>query len=74
MKLLQAAVAADPRWAVASNDNHGNAFVIVDKVQARVYVFEADGKLRGTAPVRQGNFGSRSRIASAKPKISSCSG
>lgn len=41
-------------WAVDSGDNHGMPFVIVDKVDARVFVFDADGRLRGAAPALLG--------------------
>ncbi|MDO8278894.1 MAG: hypothetical protein Q7T63_12295 [Burkholderiaceae bacterium] len=34
-------------WALESGDTQGRAFVIVDKVQARVFVFDAQGQLRG---------------------------
>lgn len=36
-------------WVVDSGDNAGMPFVIVDKTEARVFVFDADGQLRGTA-------------------------
>ncbi|MDB5474741.1 MAG: hypothetical protein JWP49_252 [Phenylobacterium sp.] len=36
-------------WVVASGDNHGMAFVIIDKVQARLFVFAPDGRLRGAS-------------------------
>lgn len=39
---------------VDSNDNTHLPFVIVDKVEARVFVFFADGRLRGTAPALLG--------------------
>ena len=35
-------------WVVASNDNRALPFAIVDKVNARVFVFDADGLLRGS--------------------------
>jgi hypothetical protein len=41
-------------WVVASGDNRGLPFVIVDKVQARVFVFRPDGALRGAAPALLG--------------------
>lgn len=41
-------------WVVDARDNRGLPFAIVDKVDARVYVFYADGRLRGTAPVLLG--------------------
>lgn len=34
-------------WAVASRDNAGLPFIIVDKVQAKVFVFDGGGRLRG---------------------------
>ena len=36
-------------WIVDSGDNKRMPFAIVDKVDARVYVFGADGRLRGAA-------------------------
>jgi hypothetical protein len=36
-------------WVVASGDNHGLPFVIIDKVQAKVFVFSSVGQLRGAA-------------------------
>lgn len=41
-------------WIVDARDNRGLPFAIVDKVDAKVYVFYADGRLRGTAPVLLG--------------------
>jgi len=41
-------------WVVDSGDNRGLPFVIVDKVDARVFVFHADGRLRGAAPALLG--------------------
>jgi hypothetical protein len=38
-------------WVVASSDNHQQFFVIVDKKNTRVFVFNADGTLRGATPV-----------------------
>ena len=37
-------------WAVDSGDNQGMPFVIVDKIDAKVFVFDANGRLRGAAP------------------------
>ncbi|MGE3143851.1 MAG: hypothetical protein AB7L65_11075 [Hyphomonadaceae bacterium] len=42
-------------WIVATRDNLGYPFAIVDKAAAQVFVFGADGRLRGAAP---GLFGS----------------
>lgn len=41
-------------WVVDSNDNGAMPFAIVDKVDARVFVFDPDGQLRGAAPVLVG--------------------
>jgi len=41
-------------WVVDSGDNHGMPFAIVDKADAKVFVFGADGRLRGTAPALLG--------------------
>ncbi len=37
-------------WVVDSGDSHGMPFAIVDKQDAKVFVFNADGHLRGAAP------------------------
>jgi hypothetical protein len=42
-------------WVVATSDNHGYPFAIIDKEAAQVFVFGPDGRLRGAAP---GLFGS----------------
>jgi hypothetical protein len=36
-------------WVVASGDNRSMPFAIVDKVYAKVFVFDAEGRLRGAA-------------------------
>lgn len=41
-------------WVVDSADNRGMPFVIVDKADATVYVFDAGGHLRGSAPALLG--------------------
>jgi hypothetical protein len=41
-------------WVVDSGDNQHMPFVILDKKEAKVYVFHAHGGLRGTAPVLLG--------------------
>jgi len=41
-------------WVVDSGDNRGMPFVIVDKIDAKAFVFNADGRLRGAAPVLLG--------------------
>src|SRR5437764_9924004 len=42
---------------VASGDNEGAPFIILDKVQARVFVFEPGGRLRASAPALLGLAG-----------------
>ncbi|MHB8915184.1 MAG: hypothetical protein ACYC4K_05155 [Thiobacillus sp.] len=41
-------------WVVVSRDNGSMPFAIVDKEDAKVFVFNADGRLRGTTPVLLG--------------------
>lgn len=41
-------------WVVDSSDNAGMPFMIVDKVLARVLIFDADGSLQGAAPALLG--------------------
>jgi hypothetical protein len=41
-------------WAVHTGDHQKHAFVIVDKKEARVYVFAPDGKLMESAPALLG--------------------
>ena len=41
-------------WAVDSGDSGGLPFAIVDKVDSRVFVFDADGHLRGASPALVG--------------------
>lgn len=37
-------------WALDSGDTGGLPYIIIDKVNARVFVFEASGRLRGVQP------------------------
>jgi hypothetical protein len=37
-------------WVVATRDNQGYPFAIMDKAAAQILVFDSDGKLRGAAP------------------------
>lgn len=41
-------------WVVDSGDNGGIPFVIIDKIDAKVFIFAADGRLRGAAPALLG--------------------
>ncbi|MBT2336838.1 L,D-transpeptidase [Variovorax paradoxus] len=53
-----AAAAEDARWlaraAVAAADNRAAPFAVIDKKNARVFVFDATGRLRGSSPVLLG--------------------
>ncbi|SFV03287.1 hypothetical protein SAMN05216350_11634 [Polaromonas sp. YR568] len=42
------------RWVVEANDNQGLPFVIVDKKGGRIFVFEANGQLRGASAALTG--------------------
>jgi hypothetical protein len=42
-------------WVVATHDNKKHGIVIVDKKDARVYVFSPDGKLKDSAPALLGS-------------------
>lgn len=42
------------RWIVGSGDNKGLPFAIVDKKDARLFVFNADGRVVGAAPALLG--------------------
>ncbi len=42
-------------WVLTSDDNHGLPFVIVDKKNARVFAFHANGQLRGAAAALLGS-------------------
>jgi hypothetical protein len=42
-------------WAVDSSDSGARPFVVVDKVQSRVYVFDRTGRLLGAAPALVGS-------------------
>jgi len=41
-------------WVVASGDTRGRPFIIVDKVAARVFAFDAHGVVHGSAPTLLG--------------------
>ena len=41
-------------WAVHSGDHGGLPFVVVDKLDGRVFVFDAHGRLRGASPALVG--------------------
>jgi hypothetical protein len=41
-------------WVVDSGDNWGLPFVIIDKTDARIFVFDGGGRIRGAAPALLG--------------------
>ena len=41
-------------WVLAAGDNRGMPFVIIDKAAAKVFVFDAHGRLSGAAPALLG--------------------
>lgn len=41
-------------WVVDSGDNGGLPFVIIDKTDAKMFVFDASGRIRGASPVLLG--------------------
>jgi hypothetical protein len=41
-------------WVVGSSDNRQLPFIVIDKVQARVFAFDAQGSLRGATPALLG--------------------
>jgi hypothetical protein len=41
-------------WALDSGDNGGKPYMIIDKVNARVFVFDAQGQLQGAEPALLG--------------------
>ena len=41
-------------WAVDSGDNKGLPYLVIDKVNAKLFVFDASGRIRGAAPVLLG--------------------
>lgn len=41
-------------WVLETADNQGLPFLIVDKINARVFAFDREGQLTGTAPVLLG--------------------
>jgi hypothetical protein len=56
--LLQVAVSTQARhvadWVLDAGDHAGRPFVIVDKLQSRVFVFGGDGRLLGATPALLG--------------------
>lgn len=54
MNSAPAEVLETVQWVAASKDNAGLPFVVVDKVNARVYAFTPHAQLKATAPVLLG--------------------
>ncbi len=42
-------------WVVATHDNQGYPFAVMDKAAAQILVFDGDGRLRGAAPALFGS-------------------
>ena len=53
-KPASATAAEVANWVLASGDNRGLPFVIIDKVVAEVFVFSADGQEQGATPALLG--------------------
>jgi hypothetical protein len=43
------------RWVLASSDNEGLPFIVIDKTRAEVFVYDAEGQLKGAAPALLGS-------------------
>src|SRR5687767_6366141 len=41
-------------WVIDSGDNKGLPYLVIDKINARLFVFDATGRLSGAAPVLLG--------------------
>ena len=54
MELSSDEAARITNWVIATRDNGGSPFIVVDKSAARVLVFNADGKMLGSAPALLG--------------------
>ena len=48
-------VARFTAWVIAAGDHGGAPFAVIDKIRARVFVFAADGRMIGEAPVLIGS-------------------
>jgi hypothetical protein len=55
------------QWVLATHDNAGQPFIVVDKAQARVYAFGPLGQLRATAPVILGAARADDSVPPATP-------
>jgi hypothetical protein len=55
------------RWAVDTGDHSGQPFVVVDKERARLFAFDALGRLRASAPVLLGAVRSDAAQVPATP-------
>jgi hypothetical protein len=59
------------RWVAESGDNAGMPYIIIDKINARVFVLDAGGHLKGTAPALLGMVaGDRSVAGIGDQKVS----
>ncbi len=51
---LSAPARAMRQWIVTTGDNEGASFAVIDKRQARLWIFEADGRVAASTPVLLG--------------------
>ena len=54
MELSSAEAAKIANWVIATHDNGENPFIVIDKSAARVFVFNASGRMVGSAPALLG--------------------
>ena len=54
MELSSGEAAQVTNWVIATRDNGGNPFIVIDKSAARVFVFDSGGKMMGSAPALLG--------------------
>ena len=53
-ELSSAEAAQIANWVIATHDNGENPFIVIDKSAARVFVFNASGRMVGSAPALLG--------------------
>jgi hypothetical protein len=55
------------RWALATHDHRGLPFIVIDKAQARLFAFDAEGRLQASTPVLLGAMKGDSAAVPATP-------
>jgi hypothetical protein len=53
-ELSSEAAAQITNWVIATGDNGGSPFIVIDKTSAKVFVFNAGGQMMGSAPALLG--------------------